>query len=284
MCELFAMSARYPATVNLSLEAFARHGCESLHYADGWGVAYALERSALVFKEPAAACDSDLVRYVETHHLQSRCVISHIRRSTTGRRSFENTQPFSRELTGRSHVFAHNGDLPGVFADPSLRPGRYSPLGETDSEHAFCALLERIRGLWTSPSEPPKLEERLAVVGDFAKALRAHGPANFVYCDGDALFVHGHRRRPPGEAEPVPPGLHVLLRSCPAPASTFDAPGLSVVSQQGERKGEQKGEEQNEQQVFLAASVPLTDESWEPLAEGELIAVSEGAVRARLPM
>jgi hypothetical protein len=29
------------------------------------------------------------------------------------------------------------------------------------------------------------------------------------------------------------------------------------------------------------ASVPLTDEAWEPIAEGEVIALKEGIVRAR---
>ena len=40
--------------------------------------------------------------------------ISHIRHAARGSLSLANTQPFTRELAGRSHVFAHNGDLPGV--------------------------------------------------------------------------------------------------------------------------------------------------------------------------
>ena len=35
------------------------------------------------------------------------------------------------------------------------------------------------------------------------------------------------------------------------------------------------------QELTLAASVPLTDEPWEPIAEGEVIAVKEGIVRMR---
>jgi len=270
MCELFAMSARRPATVNLSLEEFSHHGCETMHYEDGWGIAYAHTRGALVLKESTPACDSDLVRYVETHRLRSHCVISQIRRASYGGRSFENAQPFSRELAGRTHVFAHNGDLPDLFGHRELRIGRYTPLGETDSERAFCLLLDEVQDLWTSSEAAPKLEDRLAAVSRFAKALRAMGPANFVYWDGDALFVHGHRRRASGMREPVPPGLHFLLRSCPVEPSAFEAPGVSVVSDEGE------------QSVCLVASVPLSDEPWEALAEGELIAISAGEVLARV--
>jgi len=35
------------------------------------------------------------------------------------------------------------------------------------------------------------------------------------------------------------------------------------------------------QELTLVASVPLTDEPWEPIAEGEVIALKEGLVRAR---
>jgi len=37
--------------------------------------------------------------------------MSRIRYATQGEVSFRNTQPFSRELAGKQHVCAHNGDL-----------------------------------------------------------------------------------------------------------------------------------------------------------------------------
>jgi predicted glutamine amidotransferase len=40
MCELFAISSRYPVTVNLSLEAFSWHGGLSGPHKHGWGIAY----------------------------------------------------------------------------------------------------------------------------------------------------------------------------------------------------------------------------------------------------
>jgi predicted glutamine amidotransferase len=37
-----------------------------------------------------------------------------------------------------------------------------------------------------------------------------------------------------------------------------------------------------EQQVFLVASVPLTDEDWQPLDEGEIVVISHGTRRMRV--
>ena len=59
-------------------------------------------------------------------------------------RASANTHPFSRELSGRSWVFAHNGKLPGLKENSGFTLGRFQPIGETDSEHAFCYLLDQI--------------------------------------------------------------------------------------------------------------------------------------------
>ena len=82
-----------------------------------------------------------------------------------------NTQPFLRELDGRTQVFAHNGDLRGAFNSEALTLGDHHPVGQTDSEHAFCALLARVRKLWTT-NEEPSVEARLTLVADFAAELR----------------------------------------------------------------------------------------------------------------
>ena len=74
--------------------------------------------------------------------------LSHIRRATRGPVSLANTQPFARELGGRTHVFAHNGDLPGIEKISALPLERDHPVGQTDSEYAFCALLAHMESLW----------------------------------------------------------------------------------------------------------------------------------------
>lgn len=71
-------------------------------------------------------------------------VMAHIRHASMGERAYRNTQPFGRELAGRMHIFAHNGWLPGLLEAEPFRSLRFSTMGETDPEQAFCGLLERL--------------------------------------------------------------------------------------------------------------------------------------------
>lgn len=263
MCELFALSASHPATVDVSLDVFASHGAPSSRSPDGWGIAYYEDRDVRLVKDAEPAASSDWVRFIESHHLRSQLVVAHIRHATQGRVVYENTQPFVRELGGRAHVFAHNGDLPGV-QDAGFRLGRFRPIGETDSELAFCGLLAGLEELWLRGE--PSLADRIAVVGGFARRIRGLGPANFLYADEKILFVHGDRRRAASGLPARPPGLHVLERRCAAGAETQSGVGVTVAPHS------------DEQRVVLVASVPLTDEAWHPLGAGELLAISEGRI------
>jgi predicted glutamine amidotransferase len=263
MCELFAMSSSHPATVTYSMREFARHGGLTADHADGWGVAYVDDRDARIFRDTDAAAESRYLRLVSALGVRSDSVVSHIRKATQGEVALRNTQPFARELGGRVHLFAHNGDLCGFDGQPGLCLGCHLPIGETDSEYAFCALLHRLRPLWGEANEIPELAERLRIVVDFASEIRPLGPANFIYTDGDAVFLHGHRRKT-REGVIKPPGLYLLCRSCEVAPGPIEIPGLAIASET--------------QRVVLAASIPLTGEGWTPLAEGEVVAVRKGEV------
>ena len=93
------------------------------------------------------------------------------------------------------------------------------------------------------------------------------GPANFLYSDGDLLFAHGHRRKHADTGRVEAPGLVLLQKHCQNGQRSIVANGLSI---QG-----------GDQLVTLFASVPLTNERWEPLAEGELVTVARGQLAAR---
>lgn len=265
MCELLAMSSLKPTRLTFSLETLAAHGSPAGRQRDGWGAAFYQEHDVALFKEPTAAGDSPLVRFLETQGPATTLAISHIRHATRGEISLANTQPFQREVAGRTHVFAHNGDLPGIGQSAQLACTRYRPVGTTDSEYAFCALLERVHALWQAGVDVPPLKERLALVTQFAATLRVLGPANFLYADGDALFAHGHRRIQASHRI-EPPGLYLLCRRCTNEQQRLAAHGVSVAP--------------GFQQVALIASVPLTDEAWRAFAEGEVLAVVAGNVVA----
>lgn len=244
------MSARNPTSIQASLGELARHGGGTGPHRDGWGVAYMDRGDAFVIREPEPAHGSDLLGFLQARDPRSNLVVAHVRRATQGERLLRNTQPFQRELGGRTHVFAHNGMLPGIEGDARFRARWARPIGDTDSEHAFCALLDRMRPLWDG--RIPTLRERFDEVIAFANDLRTRGPANFLYSDGEVIFAHGHRRKSDAGAI-EPPGLHVLCRRCV---------------------------EASEQEVVLLASVPLTPERWRPLDEGEVLAVEDGSIVA----
>lgn len=270
MCELFAMSIGSPTNVHYSLEEFARHGGLSGPHRDGWGIAYYLDGDVRLVKEAEPASDSACIRFLQDRPFSSTLVVSHIRRATRGARTHRNCQPFVRELGGSMHVFAHNGNLDWARLTAHLPLGAYRPVGETDSEYAFCALLQRLLALWLATDNIPALEDRLAIVSSFAATIREFGPANFLYADGDALFVHGHKRMQ-GETCIRPPGLHVLHRRCAHSEAALDAPGLTIESPE------------DAQHVAIFASVPLTpDPGWQALDEGELLVVRHGRVVARM--
>ncbi|MGB5687727.1 MAG: class II glutamine amidotransferase, partial [Woeseiaceae bacterium] len=96
--------------------------------------------------------------------------------------------------------------------------------------------------------------------------LRPLGPFNFIYADGDTLFVHSHRRTQ-DDGVIRPPGLHMLVRSCNEQAVDLTQSGVLLAPVA--------------QELVLVASVPLTDEPWEAIDEGEVIALRKGIVWAR---
>lgn len=247
MCELLAVSSRRPVRITKSLCVFARRGGLDGPHADGWGIVFHEDGDARLIKEPVCAWSSPWVRLLQRQGPSSRTFLAHIRQATQGGRSLANTQPFVRELGGRAHFFAHNGNLASRWVPP---PGRFRPVGDTDSERAFCALLNDLEVLWAASPGVPPLAPRWRAVQRFAQTIRAEGPSNFIYCDGATLFAHGDRRRRDGETEPREPGLFAL-RHHPV----------------GEYR--QRG-------AVLIASEPLTGEPWLPLESGRVFALERG--------
>jgi predicted glutamine amidotransferase len=166
------------------------------------------------------------------------------------------------------HLFAHNGELDGIWDEMPLRAGSFHPVGQTDSEYAFCVLLDRLSAPWRRYISPPTLSERLAIVAETAAEFRRLGPANFLYSDGDVLFAHSHKRHwdeGGGHfSEARPPGLSVATHR------ELSVKGLKVEAPT------------DETDVLYVASVPLTSEGWSPVPEGAVIALQQGLEVARL--
>ena len=262
MCELFAMSSRRPTVATITLERFAARGGLDGRTIDGWGLALYDGPEVRLYREPEPARGSPWLQYVQGRRLPTQLLISHIRHATRGSVRLANTQPFAREIGGRMHCFAHNGRLEPLLQRDAPRPQRFHPVGDTDSELAACLLFDDVARLWERATPPP-LADRRQVVERFAAAMRPLGPANFLYADGEYLFAHGHRRTQ-ADGRITPPGLWLLHRRCAVDHDQLPEAGLSLDAAPGP------------QEVTLVASVPLTDEDWRPLGEGEWVVVAAG--------
>lgn len=275
MCELFAVSSREPVALCCSLDEFDRHGGGSAPHGDGWGLARFIDRDVLLVKEARPAYGSELARWVREHPMGSRLIVGHVRKATQGAHTLENSQPFVRERGGHMHVFAHNGHLERAALAGTWPADGAQPLGDTDSEAAFCALLAGLPR--AAPGHWPALVDRLAVLAACATRWRGHGPANFLYADGELLFAHGHRRTQ-ADGTIRPPGLWMLVLE----AGTAGAcPGLDAARSTGALTAAPATAGVIGPAVVLA-SVPLSDDArWQPLSEGEWVAVREGCIIGR---
>lgn len=191
MCELMGVSYRNPGHPGAYFKMLRAHEPDN---PDGWGYAlYPDQKSALLFKEPVPALSSPLAEYLETYYrLTSKIFIAHIRQASQGAsgKVFSNTHPFLREHLGKDYLFAHNGNLEN-FRDLPL--GNFHPVGDTDSEHAFCYLMGRIAkgniAGWEKSNfhRLRKLLQRINRLGYF-NCLLSDGEYLFSYCDHEAEF------------------------------------------------------------------------------------------------
>lgn len=240
MCELLAMSASHATSVNHSLALLRPRGGELGPHADGWGVAFYEGCAARIFKEPVPAAESRCLAFITEYNFQSATVIAHIRKakpSHIGRKA-SHTHPFEREYLGRSWVFAHNGQLPGLLESTDFTLGRFRPLGETDSEYAFCLILEALTASHYNNQNQNSLFQLVEIIRPLVRKLANFGEFNFILSDGKHLIAYAHTH------------LHVLQRLCT--------------------------EHGCEQKVTLLATSPLTDEPWVPLANNEIYIFADG--------
>ena len=251
MCELLGMSANVPTDICFSFTGLMQRGGKTGPHRDGWGIAFYEGRGCRTFHDPNPSAESEIALLVRRYAIKSLIVVSHIRRANRGRICLENTHPFSRELWGRNWVFAHNGQLRGVKRLPL---GHYRPIGTTDSEHAFCWLLGRIRDRFPSP--PPRSIGLWRCVHALTLELNRLGVFNFLMSDARHLYAHCSTQ------------LSWLTRRAPfGKARLMDADMLVDF----------QAETTLNDIVTVIATRPLTDnESWTVMRPGTLAIFSAG--------
>jgi len=184
MCQLLGMNGNVPTDICFSFEGFRARGGKTDEHVDGWGIAFFEGPGCRVFLDDQASSGSTVAELVRNYPIRSTNVIAHIRKASHGKVSLENTHPFQRELWGRYWIFAHNGELENF--NPSLS-NIYRPVGETDSERAFCQILEHLKARFPG-KDVPSTQQLTAALKDISEKISPHGIFNFLLSNGRVKF------------------------------------------------------------------------------------------------
>jgi transglutaminase-like putative cysteine protease/predicted glutamine amidotransferase len=230
---------------------------------DGWGLGFypGGEPSAVVIKEPAPPEGGPRAALIEQwDHTFGSIFVVHVRRARWGSVSDANTQPFARSYAGRDWIFGHSGSLTAELERPEAV--RFEPVGSTDTELAFCELLERFAAKgWRSLADAD-----LGTVHGWFEEIGKLGDLTTVLCDGRDLAFY---------ADPTGSGLWIYeLRPPYAEVVMGDE---DLVMDLTKRHGvvPRKG--------LIVSSTPLSPLSkleamWVPVAPGSLTVVRQGAI------
>jgi glutamine amidotransferase len=242
------MNANVPTDVMFSFEGLARRAVE---HKDGFGIAFFEDRGLRTFVDNHSARESPVADLVRRYPIKSDNVIAHIRKATQGRVALENTHPFVRELWGRYWVAAHNGDLKGF--QPRLHAA-FQPVGDTDSERAFCWLMQELA---KAHAAVPDVAELTLTLAELLPQPAAHGNFNLLLSNGQALWAFCSTR------------LHYIERAHPFGCATLADDDVTV---------DFGAQTTIDDRVAVVATEPMTcDERWCAMAPGDLRVFVDGA-------
>ena len=247
MCQLLGMNANTPTDVMFSFTGFATRAEE---HKDGFGIAFFEGAGVRLLVDAQSARVSPVAEMVRRYPIKSDNIVAHIRKATQGRVALENTHPFVRELWGRYWVFAHNGDLKGF--EPRLH-GAFRPVGSTDSEWAFCWLMQELAKAHASV---PSITELTATLRELAPIAAQHGTFNFMLSNGQALWAHCSTK------------LYHLVRQHPFVQASLQDDDVTVDFAKLTSASDR---------VAIVVTEPLTkNEAWAAFAPGELRVFVDG--------
>jgi predicted glutamine amidotransferase len=248
MCQLLGMNGNTPTDIVFSFTGFCTRAEE---HKDGFGIAFFEGSGVRLFVDAQSARTSPVAEMVRQYPIRSDNIIAHIRKATQGRIALENTHPFQRELWGRYWVFAHNGDLKNF--SPRLHAS-FRPVGSTDSELAFCWLMQELSKAHASV---PSIPELTATLRELVPQLASHGTFNCMLSNGEALWAHCSTK------------LWYLVRQHPFQRATLQDEDISVNFAEQTSAADR---------VTVVVTEPLTrDENWVAFQPGELKVFAGGA-------
>jgi len=269
------MNCAEPTDFCFSFSGFRLRGGLCDKHSDGWGLAIYEGRGVRLFLDDLPAAESPLAELVSRYPIKTLNMMAHIRYATMGRVCLENVHPFQREMWGIIWVFSHNGDVP-KFSPSSNHPhvlGKvdnltFRPVGDTDSESIFCAILNHLNTEFDSPPILPVLYDAIQrICKEIIEGEEQESIFNFLLgCGQYTLFAYSWPGSRPGSD--VWNGLYYTIRQPPfttAKLADIDfSMDFSTVTTSTDR-------------VAVIATKPLTcNESWIEIKRGELIMFDRG--------
>ncbi|WP_409419573.1 class II glutamine amidotransferase [Marinomonas sp. RS-M-Aa-14] len=253
MCELLGMSANVPTDICFSFSGLRARGGRTGPHKDGWGMAMYRDGYVWAIHDPRPSADSDMAEVMSKTSLKCDIVISHIRQANVGAVSLLNTHPFHRLLWGKTWTYAHNGQLE---SSGSLPIAHHHPLGSTDSERAFCWIIERLQACFGECE--PELNALSSKLAELALQLKSMGVFNMMLSDGIRLYCFCTTK------------LHWITRRAPFKKATLSDEDVIV---------DFKEVTTDKDVVTVIATQPLThDETWQQMESGELCVFDAGEV------
>ncbi|NHB58824.1 class II glutamine amidotransferase [Acinetobacter sp. 194] len=251
MCQLLGMNCATPTDITFSFRGFSQRAGITSDHSDGFGIAFFEDKACRLFVDNQSAVVSPIAELVRNYPIKSRNVIAHIRKATQGKITLENSHPFIRELWGRQWIFAHNGDLHDF--NPRLS-GKFIPVGNTDSERAFCFLLDQL--VVKFGYQEPRIEDIFQVLEEISPRVAEYGTFNFCLSNGQALFSYATTK------------LHWIVREYP-----FKQARLIDIDVEVDFSDVTTPEDR----VAVITTEPLTDnEEWTAYQPGEMILFQYG--------
>lgn len=253
MCQLLGMNCNVPTDVVFSFTGFAERGGHTDAHVDGWGIAFFEGAGLRHFVDHQSAATSPVADLIRRYPIKSRNVIAHIRKATQGAVALENCHPFVRELWGRYWVFAHNGDLKDF--QPKLH-ANFRPVGTTDSERAFCWIMQELA---KSHASLPSITELTLTLRELLAQVAVHGTFNCMLSNGEALWAHASTQ------------LYAVQRQHPFARAQLHDEDLSVDFATQAQAGDR---------VAVVVTAPLTtNEVWSAFVPGELRLFVDGVAQ-----
>jgi predicted glutamine amidotransferase len=140
--------------------------------------------------------------------------------------------------------------------------GVFQPVGTTDSEYAFCAILQGLRERF--PDAQPELPVLFEAIEALTREVSRHGVFNFLLSNGQALFAHCSTH------------LYYLVRQWPFSTAHLIDEDMTV---------DFANYTTPEDRVAVIATQPLTDnEVWTRLEPGDLVMFQDGEATSRVSL